>query len=370
MRTRGRKEYFSIGFPALTVWNEATNQRLPYARGSSAQLPFIEEYMKDINTGAHVGIKPCVHKVSRSNPTPTLVHSVSGVAPNRRVYDSYSYSVPALWGDSSNPGVTTTISQEQAFTSLCTGVLNKSMLAAVSVAELREVKSTFNELRSAGFGRKSFANKFLAFKFGVLPFISDLTDLVNGHEVIKQHINKVNRMKGLTVKEEMRVGTLTGYVSYKVPTSVSSTVTRQADWVGSCKAKVRLKYFRRYTAGDAMLASLDYYGAKILDIGWEALPNSFIYDWFFDIGGILSTLQPKFQVPCAEVISFCRVIKASCSYPVVEWDKFTGLAVTVGEVSNKHFSRDTVPISSNTLLGSGLSASKLSVAAALVLQKI
>ena len=142
-----------------------------------------------------------------------------------------------------------------------------------------------------------------------------------------------------------------------------------ASWQGRRLTIVKLLYTRRLEQGDAIRAALDYYGAHIAAIGWEKLPYSFVADWFFDIGGIIDMLEPKFQVPCTRVLSTCNITKASLSVPVLNWDSVSKVAVSLGSQDISYFSRDAAPVSFNTLFGAGFSVNRASIGAALYLQK-
>lgn len=371
MRSRSRSEYSREVVPAQYRYTENVNGTVSqtlYSSPSSFKRKFKQESMSDENKGLHVGIKPCIHTKVFARGGIVRVQKITNVDKEGRKtwIDTYQWTEPDISG---SPDVTVSISNQQAVQNAMNGVLSSGTLAPVFFSELPELKGTFNELRSAEFGRKKFANKFLAYKFGIAPFISDLKTLYDGHDLIKAHIKKVNSRQGVPQKIIVPSGSITGSYSYKVPSSSTGTSSRSEPWRGSRKTIVKLLYTRRLEQGDAIRAALDYYGAHILAIGWEKLPYSFVADWFFDFGGILDLLEPKWQVPCTRVLSSCNVTKASLSIPLVNWDTRADVAVNVGSKEIHYFQRDAAPVTFNSLLNSGFNLNRASIGAALYLQK-
>lgn len=271
------------------------------------------------------------------------------------------------------PGVTYTVAEANRFSSAISGALSSSTLAPVFLKELPQIKDVHKQLIGKGFGAKSFANRFLAYKFGILPFISDLSKLLEGHEIISQHIKKVNSMAGQTVRHRMNVGTISGSASWRRPTSASTSVPEYVEYKGEAYTIARIKVFRRYNQQDTLNVYADYYGAKLAQVVWEMIPYSFVVDWFVNIGGVIDYLAPKNQSDMAKLETGCTIVKSSVNLPVQYWNQFVGRAVTLGSRNWQLFSRQKCSgITPSSLIegGSGLSLSRVTVGGALLIQKL
>lgn len=153
--------------------------------------------------------------------------------------------------------------------------------------------------------------KFVAFKFGWKPTVADLTDLIDG--VLKL------RMK--LAAFEAKLGTLyqaNSGVNHGLPTSASGTTvypsgSHTCTWTANCqrKAAVSITYAPQPLA---VMGSLDLVLRGLLDsmgfelnprIIWDAIPFSFVIDWFFNVGGFLSRYKvDALELPIVLVDSF------------------------------------------------------------------
>jgi hypothetical protein len=349
-------------------YTEQNGQTNAYTAPINAKGTSLSESMTDDNSAAR-GFKILDHSKASAVPSPTYYWMYrSGIAPNR-IYDE-TYAITAAKAVSTAPVVTTTISQSDAVRQMILGNLTDSVLAPVFVAELPEMKSLHKTLRDKGFGAKNFANRHLAWKFGVLPFISDLKKLANGYSTIAKHNEFINKNYMRIIKASVVNGTVSGSVPYFLPTGIGMGITQTVPWAGSSRAHVRLKVVRRYSAQDIINQTLDYYGASVSAYLYERTPYSFLVDWFFDVGGLINHLSPKFQQPCCQILDGGTVQRMSVSIPDLVWDDRNNVLVSVGVNVVTRCVRTSEPILPSSILGSGLDWAKTGIAASLLVQKV
>lgn len=273
-------------------------------------------------------------------------------------------------GPSVLPTVTASISQVEACRDMFKGVLSDSVLAPVFLKELPEMKRTYRSLTESGFGAKKFASRYLAYKFGILPFIGDLRKMASFGAKIRAHSEFIQKRYGTVVRVRRASGSAGGSTPYLVYTSSTTTRVEQALWHGTAYTGGRIRVVRQYSTQDKISAYVDLYGANALAIAWEVIPYSFVVDWFFNFGEVISALQPKFQKPVAVPLDIWSYVKAYALIPHHSWcDKRKG-SVMIGETSVKYFKRDPAYPSASSLLGDGLTWARAPVAAALAIQKV
>lgn len=367
MRSRTRTTYeYRYSQPTYYLSETTGKREFVYNPNLHKRPVCIETMTDDIGRGR--ATKYCMHQKSTCTAKGDLSwRTLSGNAPNR-VFQSVT-----LFGQPYHAVgmvVTTSVSEAQAYRDMVNGAFNEQVLAPVFFKELPELKSTFNELRKAEFGVKSFANKFLAFKFGILPFIGDLSNMYSMHKNIQNHIKVVNEAgRGQKFVQHCKVGSISGHDSILVPTSSNTSVVNTSQWLGSVRGYLKGFYSRRYTRGDEINAYLDTFGANLLACGWEAIPYSFVVDWFLQIGDYINYLVPKHQEPMVTVLDSGTLVKASISLPLVWWDDYTNSPVNFGARNTKYFLRTPSAPVPSSILGSGLTLSRLSTAAAMIIQK-
>lgn len=322
--------------------------------GPPGTFNLCEEYMED-EDGPSRRSKPCVHiKSETSGQWGTYLEYDPWLPPG---YSRRSIIWPSIRPYQRLPTVEVTLSQAKAVQNMMKGNLNDQVLAPVVVKELPQLKTLHRDLLFGGFGVKSFANRYLAYKFGLVPFLSDLKHLVHGYGAIRDHIKYIDERYHTVVKTSMAAGSVTGKCYGSFP------------WLGSVRTHCTLKVVRRYDAHDRIRMILDYYGSSLLDVVWEVIPYSFIVDWFVDVGNLLHYVSPQFQRPACEVIDICTNTKASCSFVAGEVDRY-GQPQEGPTISHRYFRRQTCDLGPSAFLGDGLTFARAPIAGALLLQKL
>jgi hypothetical protein len=140
----------------------------------------------------------------------------------------------------------------------------------------------------------SIPEKFVAYKFGWKPTVADLTDLIDGVLNLRKKIADFQSKLGTLYQTGSNYNT-------GLPTSASGTTvypsgSHTCTWTANCqrKATVSITYAPQPLA---VIGSLDLVLRALLDsmgfelnprIIWDAIPFSFVVDWFFNVGGFLA----------------------------------------------------------------------------------
>lgn len=375
MRQRSRQNLVSVTVPT-TYLNYATGEKILSSNAYRVNVVEQDEYMEDVITGDFFHTNVCLHRKARlSGTVPVLIRKILGYQDDAKkmpiVQEAYYFGT-AGYG-SSQPTVTVNTSHTAAVRDMILGHLNGEVLTPVFFKELPELKSTYAELVKKEFGVKKFANKFLAYNFGILPFLSELKSLKQSYSKIRQHVESVQQAQGSNqlVKKMAVSGDVGGSYLYRRPIGKNTYRYDPLCWEGRAKSHVRGRYFRQYTTADAIRASLDYYGGRILNNVWEAIPYSFVVDWFFSVGDMISYLHPQFQIPCFQVLDSCSIVKAHLNIPYEVWDDVADTAKTICTSELSYFKRVTgAAITPNSLAGPGLSNMRTALGVALIIQKV
>lgn len=157
----------------------------------------------------------------------------------------------------------------------------------------------------------SIPDKFIAYKFGWKPTVADLTDLITGVIGLRKKIAEFqDKLGGLFQRNTS--------VSHGLLTSAAGTTTypsgnHSCTWTANCQRKVEASV--TYAAMPiAAIHSLDLVLRGLLDsmgfelnprIIWDAIPFSFVVDWFFDVGSFLGRFKiDTLNLPIVLVDSF------------------------------------------------------------------
>jgi len=153
------------------------------------------------------------------------------------------------------------------------------LTSALSAFRRRDLTSVVSSLFPTSV--KGLANDYLAFKFGVVPLISDIEGLLQNLSAFDLKNKTVStRVTTPVINRELYRAT-TGGLTYVVKEELQFTVKYSASLRFSSELN---RAFQKL--GLTNLASL----------GWELLPWSFVADWVFSIGSWLQSLENLAQV--------------------------------------------------------------------------
>jgi hypothetical protein len=157
----------------------------------------------------------------------------------------------------------------------------------------------------------SIPDKFVAYKFGWKPTVADLTDMITATIGLRKKIAEFqDKLGGLYQRNSS--------VIHGLPTSAAGTTVypsggHSCTWTANCQRKVEASV--TYAAMPiAAIHSLDLVLRGLLDsmgfelnprIIWDAIPFSFVVDWFFDVGSFLGRFKiDTLNLPIVLVDSF------------------------------------------------------------------
>lgn len=364
MRVREKNTVVNVAFPGRYS-DDGSGNLVLIGAPFNGQVTTRWELLEDNNNKTRRPDSYCRH----------LITELSNSSP-RAVWDNYSAPfsqrlvTPSCGTFSGGPSVTSTIANEVAIRDTINANISTAALLPVSFKELPQLKSTYETLLDRKFGVKKFANKYLAYKFGILPFLSDLKALATGWDDINNHIEMINLNQGKVISRTVTSGTVSGEYSYFTYNSLGSIVELKVPWTGYSRMKVRTRVVRRYTDQDKINAYCDYYGASFAKVGWELIPYSFVCDWFVDVGSVIELLAPKNQVPMAALQSACNIVRASANATLFAYDKRAREQVAISNRTLKYFVRTPGVLTPNSISGGGLTLSRATIAGALLLQKL
>jgi hypothetical protein len=183
--------------------------------------------------------------------------------------------------------------------------------------ELKQTKDLFRLWRNKLSLLKNISGLHLNVSFGWLPFISDVQRIYGALDSFQKKVRKLQEESGKPKKGHFR--------RYLDTVDLPSDGTLgAADSNGSFYRKVRwiqqplycatLDYI--YALPDMSLAInqvkgfLDSIGVQLdASIVWNAIPYSFVVDWFFNVGDWISALKvDNLRIP-ATVTGFCHSVK-------------------------------------------------------------
>jgi hypothetical protein len=220
--------------------------------------------------------------------------------------------------------------------------------------ELKDMKSMIPSISKSGVS-KTVANNFLAWKFGVQPFVSDMKAIVNLLPAVDKRIKHLLQQQGkassLSFNRTVVFDTPFSFTrSYVDPSNsfrgLDVVFTRR-----SAKAEFHIgaKLFQDLDDLEGALTTMKALAASAglnrpIRVLWNAIPYSFVVDWFFHVGKVLDQLQVQPFGGTYNVSDVGYSVRSEAIYTV---DQVTETAVTglprqvspLGTVSIRAYSR-------------------------------
>ena len=223
------------------------------------------------------------------------------------------------------------------------GLIKASRAALKRGAILRKGRSRRNRPNQPG---KQASGLYLATDFGLLPTIADIRDTLKMIQNLQSSIRRLYQSEGRTISLRYQLsgsGSLSG-------TSLNTRYT--CDYHFSSSRHLAVKYTLPKGAFDSIqsllmainLAGLD----KLTSSLWEAVPFSFVIDWFLPIGSALERFDPRvFDFASFTIVDHYVQTRVESGQTVYYGDNewFRDLRVSglkVGVRSNRIFIREPV----------------------------
>lgn len=157
---------------------------------------------------------------------------------------------------------------------------------SVDLAESKQTLKMFRVIEQVEDATRTFtkrygilkvpANAFLLYTYGIKPLLGTIYGLAE--ENLRHVINKVNHYKARGT-EKIEPGTISLYLYNGWHNNLRTS--------GSGKASVTI-------GGNVCSPELDpgrFTSLNPLSIAWETMPLSFVYDWFYNLGGYLRAME-------------------------------------------------------------------------------
>jgi hypothetical protein len=209
----------------------------------------------------------------------------------------------------------------QALDEMLPSFSNKGETLINFILELKDTKSLFDLWSRRLSLLKNIANAHLNYKFGWLNFISDVQRVFGALKAFREKVRKLQEESGKPTtahyKRPLDLGLLP--LDSNVFTDTNGTWRREALWVQMPVYHATLNYVYVLPDMSTMLNQakgfLDSLGVQLDAVTlWNAIPYSFVIDWFFDVGAWIHSLRvDNLKIP-ATVTGFCHSLKYEYIY--------------------------------------------------------
>lgn len=431
MKTRAFNQTFSVS-PAKVGKPDGTYVMVPHPSGGGARtVPWLYSELSSFN-GRGGSFRPCVHSTSQVNihtPPNDLVQSTFDSS--RYVGNSHSWLIYGLLdqfhqlvveNSASNP---LTDSDWGGYASDAMEAMKPSLDSGFSllnfVYELKDLKKFGSRVASlakngwskteasaafwAFFGSHPWNKKplvgrrlssaWLSWRLGWAPFVNDVKALFNGIWHFDQNIRNFLNREGKPQQRYWGRNAPSPYservlaVGNFIPSNLYPINNLDLVWrwriVEELEAEPRFSATMRYryllppevrAAAGSLEGYLDQLGVnRNPAILWNAIPFSFVVDWFINIGGYLNKLRVDNVRPVTEVTDFCSSVKvrrriAMYAYPEVLFSSasnpFVGQEVLLLSSMNTFYKRQTGLPPVSVTFGNGKLDTRVLTALALV----
>lgn len=271
-------------------------------QGVNAAIPELFESITYEN--GYTTFNPCFH-VKRQYAYDVHLQGYDEVALNKRTNSFYHAPLNQLRG--SLPTVPTK-EQMKAFVQEAIQVMTPSMESGFELSnflyELKEFESLFKLWDRGRSYWRNLASGGLNYSFGWLPFVGDVQRLYKG---LRDFDEKLRRLKEGAGRLNLRH--YSKFIESDLPLDLTwydaTSGVYQNEYkrhLDSASSRVKLTCTMKYTYQFPELDRLETQARAFLDtIGmqlslynlWEALPYSFVIDWFFNVGDVLKQFKHK-----------------------------------------------------------------------------
>jgi hypothetical protein len=233
-----------------------------------------------------------------------------------------------LWNHSTNPGIVNTLESPLSFFPWLRGkvgypdwpnfsqraieAMTPTMESGFSLGnflyEIREIKSLTKWWDKGRSWFRNISNASLQYSFGLRPFLHDLKAIATGLFEVRDRLEALKSGAGkLCVRhysekedwlewddEFLHDGEIYDYTRLQVPHLVRTATMRYVYQMPDIDQSLLELY-----------AWLDYFGLNLNpQVVWDAIPYTFVVDWFFNVGDFLSQLRKKWIPVSIRIIDF------------------------------------------------------------------
>lgn len=172
--------------------------------------------------------------------------------------------------------------------------------------ELRDFKKLFSIITESL--PKLLAAAHLNYEFGWKPFLGDIQKILN-------LLGNFDKLLSKLIAEQHQVNVRHASIPLPTPEPVNTDgFDISVKWKTEPIYRATMKY--SYSLPELshlqmkVRGALDAFGLDIsASVIWEAIPFSFVVDWFIDVQGFLSQFNKPYLEPKIKIIDFCSSIK-------------------------------------------------------------
>lgn len=244
--------------------------------------------------------------------------------------------------------------------------------------EFKSTASTFDFLAKGSFRKlRQYADAHLAWEFGIKPYLSDLEKLHGFLFSIKDRLAWLRKNQGKPVKVSFSKDVSSNFVRGKQGHATSS----ESEWWTTPTIKVQYRAYALITYDLEALSDLELEARMLaralgfdnpLGVVWEAIPYSFVIDWFLKVGDFLDNFVKKITLPY-KFLDVGYTVKASESletylryrYPVSP----TGSFLTGVRTRNTFVRRAGLPVTASSIATGSPGLKQLALSLSLFAQK-
>lgn len=203
-----------------------------------------------------------------------------------------------------------------------------TVLQKGQAAELARLKERYGRPKTIGDVLRFVRNSFLEYSFGVRPLESDLTDFFSLFEKVEkriEYLKKVNR-RTRTIKFSTTVSIpLSHYGTSQVSQSGTTSglkITARAAEGSDIVIHGSAMLYQDLTDLDSVVGawravSTSFGLSNPTKMGWNAIPYSFVLDYFLNIGGFLDSIVSRPFTGTWELSNICHSITERTSVELV-----------------------------------------------------
>lgn len=245
--------------------------------------------------------------------------------------------------------------------------------------ELREVQDLIPKLSRSI--TRSAAGGFLWFKFGIKPFLSDLKKLINIRDTVLDRLAWLQQSRGRSVR--------LGYSSKFEPSKYvyhpninrsDGNVVRAELEYSSCLLRAGGFLTHHLEGLDDTFSELKAISAALglnnpAAVVWEAIPYSFVLDWFGRFQELIAKLALQPFAGDFNVHDITWSIKFDARYVIKQYFKSSAgnpaQPLTLGTIELKRYERNTgIPVPSSLITTTSLNSTQQLLALALIRQRL
>lgn len=191
---------------------------------------------------------------------------------------------------------------------------------------------------------KTANDTFLSVRYGAYPFVGDIMALYNGWLTFSDRLHAFIAGQGLTqTRHFVKNFDDEEDVEDSGPTSTGvrqiTTYTRKKKF----HARMRFKYYLPQFSRRELVtrAFLDEFGIHPASVFYEAIPLSFVLDWFVPVGDWIKSRERDWLEPIVQLESLCYSTKETCKVSMQGGlqDAIGNAVVPVGSGESKWYRR-------------------------------